>query len=104
MAQRTGQNYDNWSDWNYVKAIQFSFVSASKNVTQNLLNAAYAQKLTDINSLLSIDNNGAETLRPGPISKIKSLVTAAIIENLPLSEVSVNFLLKAGVELILSKG
>eukprot|EP00536_Pseudo-nitzschia_multiseries_P013651 jgi/Psemu1/35889/gm1.35889_g len=90
MAQRTNQNYDNWSDWNYVEAIQFSFgkpVGAGKNnAAQNLLNAAYSQKLTNINSILAINNHGAETLKPDAISRIKSLVTAAIIENLPLSE------------------
>eukprot|EP00536_Pseudo-nitzschia_multiseries_P018713 jgi/Psemu1/56937/gm1.56937_g len=92
MAQQTDQNYDNWSDWNYVEAIQFSFgkpVGAGKNnAAQNLLNAAYSQKLTNINSILTIDNHGAETLKPDAISRIKSLFTAAIIENLPLSEVS----------------
>eukprot|EP00536_Pseudo-nitzschia_multiseries_P019172 jgi/Psemu1/59331/gm1.59331_g len=90
MAQQTDQNYDNWSDWNYVEAIQFSFgkpVGAGKNnAAQNLLNAAYSQKLTNINSILAINNHGAETLKPDAISQIKSLVTAAIIENLPLSE------------------
>eukprot|EP00536_Pseudo-nitzschia_multiseries_P018945 jgi/Psemu1/58154/gm1.58154_g len=73
MAQRTDQNYDNWNDWNYAEAIQFSFgkpVGAGKNnAAQNLLNVAYSQKLTNINSILTIDNH-------------------AIIENLPLSEVS----------------
>eukprot|EP00536_Pseudo-nitzschia_multiseries_P010935 jgi/Psemu1/67651/estExt_Genemark1.C_3520021 len=98
MTQQTDFNYDSWSDWNYVKAIQFSFgkliVGADKNnAARNLLNAAYSQKLTNINSILTIDNNVAETLKPDAISKIKSLViaaiiTAAIIENLPLSEVS----------------
>eukprot|EP00536_Pseudo-nitzschia_multiseries_P016622 jgi/Psemu1/46929/gm1.46929_g len=92
MTQQTDQNYDNWSDWNYVEAIQFSFgkpVGAGKNnATQNLLNAAYSQKLTNINSILTVDNHGAETLKPDAISRIKSLVTAAIIKNLPLSEVS----------------
>eukprot|EP00536_Pseudo-nitzschia_multiseries_P017708 jgi/Psemu1/52163/gm1.52163_g len=92
MAQRTGQNYDNWSDWNYVEAIEFSFgkpVGAGKNnAAQNLLNAAYSQILTNINSILAVDNHGAETLKPDAISRIKFLVTAAIIENLPLSEVS----------------
>eukprot|EP00536_Pseudo-nitzschia_multiseries_P015970 jgi/Psemu1/44417/gm1.44417_g len=51
------------TDWNYVEAIQFSFgkpVEAGKN----------------------------NTLKPNAISRIKSLVTAAIIENLPISEVS----------------
>eukprot|EP00536_Pseudo-nitzschia_multiseries_P016154 jgi/Psemu1/45106/gm1.45106_g len=92
MAQQTDWNYDNWSDWNYVEAIQFSFgkpVGAGKNnVARNLLNAAYSQKLTNINSILTIDNHGAETLKPDAISQIKSLVTPAIIENLPQSEVS----------------
>eukprot|EP00536_Pseudo-nitzschia_multiseries_P004339 jgi/Psemu1/9770/gm1.9770_g len=92
MAQRTDWNYDNWSDWNYVEAIEFSFgkpVGAGKNnAAQNLLNAAYAKKLTNINSMLTIDNYGAETLKPDAISRIKSLVTTAIIENIPLSEVS----------------
>eukprot|EP00536_Pseudo-nitzschia_multiseries_P005554 jgi/Psemu1/12834/gm1.12834_g len=71
---------------------KFSFgkpVGAGKNnAAQNLLNAAYSQKLTNINSILTVDNHGAETLKPDAISRIKSLVTAAIIENLPLSEVS----------------
>eukprot|EP00536_Pseudo-nitzschia_multiseries_P015036 jgi/Psemu1/41053/gm1.41053_g len=94
MAQQTDQNYDNWSDWNYVEAIQFSFgkpvgkpVGAGKNnIARNLLNAAYSQKLTNINSILTINDHGAETLKPDAISQIKSLVTAAIIENLPLSD------------------
>eukprot|EP00536_Pseudo-nitzschia_multiseries_P013922 jgi/Psemu1/36877/gm1.36877_g len=77
MAQQTDQNYDNWSDWNYVEAIQFSFrkpVGAGKNnAAQNLLNAAYSQKLTNINSILTVDNHGAETLKPDAISRIKSL-------------------------------
>eukprot|EP00536_Pseudo-nitzschia_multiseries_P015227 jgi/Psemu1/41704/gm1.41704_g len=56
MVQQTDQNYDNWSDWNY------------NNAAQNLLNTAYSQKLTNINSILAIDNHGAETLKPDAIS------------------------------------
>eukprot|EP00536_Pseudo-nitzschia_multiseries_P010460 jgi/Psemu1/26009/gm1.26009_g len=86
------------TDWNFVQAIQFSFVGAGKAVTQNFLNAAYAQKLTDITSLLTY-KYGAATLRPGAISNIKSLVTESITANLPESEVSAKY--KEHIKLLL---
>eukprot|EP00536_Pseudo-nitzschia_multiseries_P011264 jgi/Psemu1/28344/gm1.28344_g len=78
------------TDWNFTQAIQFLFVGADKAVTQNFLNAAYAQKLTDIASLLTY-NYGAATLRPGAISNIKSLVAESITKDLPEAKVSAKY-------------
>eukprot|EP00536_Pseudo-nitzschia_multiseries_P013184 jgi/Psemu1/34328/gm1.34328_g len=75
------------TDWNYVEAIEFSFIEADKTATQNYLNAAYANKLTDLISLISY-KYGTATLRPGAIPNIKSLVAESITRNLPESEVS----------------
>eukprot|EP00536_Pseudo-nitzschia_multiseries_P019319 jgi/Psemu1/60065/gm1.60065_g len=73
------------TDWNYVNAIQFSFIDTDEIATQNYLNAAYAKKLTDLTSLISY-KYGTATLRPGAIHNIKSLVAESIKTNLPESE------------------
>eukprot|EP00536_Pseudo-nitzschia_multiseries_P012920 jgi/Psemu1/33534/gm1.33534_g len=76
------------TDWNYVSAIQFSFVDADEIATQNYLNAAYAKKLTDLISLISY-KYGTATLRPVAIPNIKSLVAECITKDLPESETNI---------------
>eukprot|EP00536_Pseudo-nitzschia_multiseries_P019315 jgi/Psemu1/60048/gm1.60048_g len=71
------------TEWNYVNAIQFSFIDADEIATQNYLNAAYAKKLTDLTSLISY-KYGTATLRPGAIPNIKSLVSAKYKEHIQL--------------------
>eukprot|EP00536_Pseudo-nitzschia_multiseries_P015907 jgi/Psemu1/44243/gm1.44243_g len=88
------------TDWNYVEAIEFSFIEADKTATQNYLNAAYAQKLTNLTSLITY-RYGTKTLRPGAIPNIKSLVAESITKNLPESEVSAKY--KEHIQLLLDK-
>eukprot|EP00536_Pseudo-nitzschia_multiseries_P018966 jgi/Psemu1/58270/gm1.58270_g len=88
------------TDWNYVNAIQFSFIDADEIATQNYLNATYAKKLTDITSLISY-KYGIATLRPGAIPNIKSLVAESITKDLPESEVSAQY--KEHIRLLLDK-
>eukprot|EP00536_Pseudo-nitzschia_multiseries_P011405 jgi/Psemu1/28820/gm1.28820_g len=51
------------------------------------LNAAFAQTLPNIASLLVVDEDGVETLQPDPIPVVKSLIVAVIVDELPASEV-----------------
>eukprot|EP00536_Pseudo-nitzschia_multiseries_P008148 jgi/Psemu1/19725/gm1.19725_g len=51
------------------------------------LNAAFAQTLPNIASLFIIDKDGVKTLRPDPIPVLKSLIIAAIMDELPASKV-----------------
>eukprot|EP00536_Pseudo-nitzschia_multiseries_P003320 jgi/Psemu1/7495/gm1.7495_g len=88
------------TNWNYVEAIEFSFIEADKTATQTYLNAAYANKLTDLISLISY-KYGTATLRPGAIPNIKSLVAESITKNLPESEVSAKY--KEHIQLLLDK-
>eukprot|EP00536_Pseudo-nitzschia_multiseries_P014926 jgi/Psemu1/40652/gm1.40652_g len=74
--------------WNKVRGIHFSFghhFGCSNK--QWKLNAAFAQTLPNIASLFIVDEDGVETLRPDPIPLLKSLIVAAIVDELPASEV-----------------
>eukprot|EP00536_Pseudo-nitzschia_multiseries_P016486 jgi/Psemu1/46361/gm1.46361_g len=88
------------TDWNYVNAIQFSFIDTDEIATQNYLNAAYAKKLTDLISFISY-KYGTATLRPGAIPNIKSLIAESITKDLPDSEVSAKY--KEHIQLLLDK-
>eukprot|EP00536_Pseudo-nitzschia_multiseries_P016444 jgi/Psemu1/46248/gm1.46248_g len=74
--------------WNEVRGIHFSFGHHfGCGNKQWKLNAAFAQTLPNIASLFIVDEDGVETLRPDPIPVLKSLIVAAIADELPASEV-----------------
>eukprot|EP00536_Pseudo-nitzschia_multiseries_P007450 jgi/Psemu1/17986/gm1.17986_g len=73
--------------WNDVRGIHFSFGHHFRcGNKQWQLNAAFAQTLPNIASLFIVDEDGVETLRPDPIPVLKSLIVAAIVDELPASE------------------
>eukprot|EP00536_Pseudo-nitzschia_multiseries_P014220 jgi/Psemu1/37916/gm1.37916_g len=75
--------------WNEVREIHFSFgPNFTAGNRQSDLNALFSRILPNISSLFIIDDDGVETLRPDPIPVLKSLIVAAIMDELPLSEVS----------------
>eukprot|EP00536_Pseudo-nitzschia_multiseries_P005077 jgi/Psemu1/11660/gm1.11660_g len=74
--------------WNEVRGIHFSFGHHfGCGDKQRKLNAAFAQTLPNIASLFIVDEDGVKTLRPDPIPVLKSLIVAAIVDELPASEV-----------------
>eukprot|EP00536_Pseudo-nitzschia_multiseries_P018544 jgi/Psemu1/56148/gm1.56148_g len=74
--------------WNEVRGIHFSFGHHfGCGNKQWQLNTAFAQTLPNIASLFIVDDDGVETLRPDPIPVLKSLIVAAIVDELPASEV-----------------
>eukprot|EP00536_Pseudo-nitzschia_multiseries_P010110 jgi/Psemu1/25006/gm1.25006_g len=74
--------------WNEVRGIHFSFDHHFGCCNkQGKLNTAFAQILPNIASLFIIDEEGVEALRPDPIPVLKSLIVAAIVDELPASEV-----------------
>eukprot|EP00536_Pseudo-nitzschia_multiseries_P013060 jgi/Psemu1/33994/gm1.33994_g len=74
--------------WNEVRGIHFSFGHHfGCGNKQWKLNAAFAQTLPNIASLFIVDEDGVKTLRPDPIPALKSLIVAAIMDELPASEV-----------------
>eukprot|EP00536_Pseudo-nitzschia_multiseries_P017518 jgi/Psemu1/51205/gm1.51205_g len=74
--------------WNEVHGIHFSFGYHFRwGNKQWKLNAAFAQTLPNIASLFIVDEHGVETLRPDPIPVLKSLIVAAIVDELPASQV-----------------
>eukprot|EP00536_Pseudo-nitzschia_multiseries_P005869 jgi/Psemu1/13858/gm1.13858_g len=58
------------------------------NPTQSDLNAVFSWILPNISSLFIVDDDGVKTLRLDPIPVLKSLIVAAIMDELPPSEVS----------------
>eukprot|EP00536_Pseudo-nitzschia_multiseries_P015025 jgi/Psemu1/40991/gm1.40991_g len=75
--------------WNEVRGIHFSFgPNFTANNRQSDLNAVFSRILPNIASLFLVDDDGVETLRPDPIPVLKSLIVAAIMDELPPSEVS----------------
>eukprot|EP00536_Pseudo-nitzschia_multiseries_P005283 jgi/Psemu1/12160/gm1.12160_g len=75
--------------WNEVRGIHFSFgPNFTAGNRQGDLNAVFSWILPNISSLLIVDDDGVETLRPDPIPVLKSLIVAAIMDALPPSEVS----------------
>eukprot|EP00536_Pseudo-nitzschia_multiseries_P016414 jgi/Psemu1/46103/gm1.46103_g len=74
--------------WNEVRGIHFSFGHHfGCDNKQWQLNTAFAQILPNIASLFIVDDDGVDTLRPDPIPVLKSLIVAAIVDELPASEV-----------------
>eukprot|EP00536_Pseudo-nitzschia_multiseries_P006871 jgi/Psemu1/16337/gm1.16337_g len=74
--------------WNEVHGIHFSFgPHFGCGNKQRQLNAAFVQTLPNIASLFIVDEDGVKTLRPDPIPVLKSLIVAAIVDELPASEV-----------------
>eukprot|EP00536_Pseudo-nitzschia_multiseries_P016745 jgi/Psemu1/47585/gm1.47585_g len=55
---------------------------------QSDLNTLFSWILPNVSSLFIVDDDGVETLRPDPIPVLKSLIVAAIMDELPPSEVS----------------
>eukprot|EP00536_Pseudo-nitzschia_multiseries_P008953 jgi/Psemu1/21913/gm1.21913_g len=74
--------------WNEVRGIHFSFGHHfGCGNKQWKLNTAFAQTLPNIASLFIVDEDGVETLRPDPIPVLKSLIVAAIVDELLASKV-----------------
>eukprot|EP00536_Pseudo-nitzschia_multiseries_P018186 jgi/Psemu1/54492/gm1.54492_g len=75
-------------NWNEVRGIHFSFGHHfGCGNKQEKLNAAFAQILPNIASLFIVDDEDVKTLRRDPIPVLKSLIVAAIVDELPASEV-----------------
>eukprot|EP00536_Pseudo-nitzschia_multiseries_P009663 jgi/Psemu1/23920/gm1.23920_g len=73
--------------WNEVQGIQFSFgPNSTAGNRQGDLNAVFFRILPNISSLFIVDDDSVETLRPDPIPVLKSLIVAAIVDELPPSE------------------
>eukprot|EP00536_Pseudo-nitzschia_multiseries_P011027 jgi/Psemu1/27643/gm1.27643_g len=75
--------------WNEVQGIHFSFgPNFTAGNRQGNLNAVFSRILPNISSLFIVgDDDGVETLRPDPIPVLKSLIVAAIMDELPPLEV-----------------